>query len=162
MKSALALTATLLLAGAGALGISMSGEEGKLHEHLRHLGHPIHGSHGGAGHGSMASLFAEGELDSRQLERVVDADRAFAEFHRNGFGSLQELHERLLAEYESGATDAASIRGIVDQQFDRMRQAAYKVTDEMIGAMDTLDEAQRRRVLEHLKGNAADRSGGSI
>ncbi|ANM31715.1 hypothetical protein ABI59_22400 [Acidobacteria bacterium Mor1] len=162
MKSALAVTATLILAGAGALGITMSGEDSKLHEHLRHLGHHIHGSHGGSGHGSMAGLFEEGELDTQQLERLVAADRAFTEFHRNGFGSMQELHERLLAEYENGATDAASVRGIVDQQFDRMREAAYRVTDEMIRAMDTLDEPQKRRVLEHLKGNTPAPAGGSI
>ena len=161
MKTAITLTLALLLAAAGAFGLHAAGSDNTravLHEHLQALGAGIHGAghHGGHaahghGHGSLAGLFEEGELSADQLAGLVAVDRAFVEFHHSA-GSLRELHERLLKEYEKGATDGAALNAIVDEYFDRMRQSAHQVTNRMTRALGSLDPAQRGRVLQHLRG----------
>ena len=43
-----------------------------------------------------------------------------------------------------------------------MKEAAYRVTDRMVELMDSLDDDQRRKVLEHLGSGHGSQGAGTI
>ena len=155
-KMTIAIIAAVALVG--TLGLTVmatsdgSGSQGgDLLRQLYRLGHHLHG--GGHHQDHMAGLIEQLELTPDQLQRLEKIHEIMGAYGSKGSGSMAELHDRLLAQFEQGHIETDEIRQVIDGHVEQMRETAYSVTDELIALVNGLDARQREIVLTHLQGN---------
>ena len=153
-----AIIAAVALAGAvGMTVIATDGDsgsadrEGGFLRQLHQLGHHLHG--GGHHQDHMAEVIEQLELTPEQLQRLEKIHEIIGRYGSEGHGSMAELHEKLVAQFEQGHVETDEIRLVVDGHVDEMREMAYAVTDELIALVNGLDATQREIMLSHLQGN---------
>jgi Spy/CpxP family protein refolding chaperone len=117
--------------------------------HLHELGHRMHGS--GHSHDPMAGLIEELELTPDQQQRLENVHRIIDSYGAGRTGSMVELHERLVQQFQEGRIEPEEVRAVIDEHVEQLRGMAYSVTDELLTLVNELDESQRRVMLEHLQ-----------
>ena len=74
-------------------------------------------------------------------------------------GSMVELHNQLVEQFEQGDIEAEPIRQMIDQHLEEIRTMAYSATDDLTALVNSLDAEQREIVLAHLQGDHAGHGG---
>lgn len=119
--------------------------------HLHKLGQQLHGQDDHMDH--MTRLIEQLELtpDQQQhLEKIHEIIGAYGSGHS---GSMTELHDQLVSQFEQGRLETQQIRGVIDGHVEQIRETAYAGTDELIALVNGLDSRQREIVLTHLQGD---------
>jgi len=151
-----AVIAAVALVGTVSLTVIATGDdsadrEGGFLRQLHQLGHYVHG---GAHHQNhMAGLIEQLELTPDQLQRLEKVHEIIGTYGSEGPGSMAELHDKLVAQFEQGQVETDEIRLVIDGHVEQIRDVAYAVTDELIALVNELDATQREIMLEHLQGN---------
>ena len=118
-----------------------------------------HGRHGGGGFWHhMGELVNQLELSQEQTERLEAIHRTFESLGSKADGSMTELHDQLVEQFEQGYIEADAVRPMIDEHLAEIRTVAYSVTDDLFALVNSLDEKQREIVLAHLKGGHAGHS----
>ena len=129
--AAVALVGTVsltVIATGGGSGPQGGGFLSHLHQFGRHL-------HGGTQHHD-------------QMARLI-----VGSFGSEGHGSMAELHDQLVSQFEHGYIETAEIRQVIDGHVEQIREVAYVVTDELVALVNGLDAKQRETLLAHLRGH---------
>lgn len=173
---AIVLTMSLVTLGcftAGAADESADGNSGdgggSFLQNLHSMASQMH--HGGGGHGhdagdgfssDMGDLVDRLDLSEEQTERLDSIHQNLASIHRKfdfhggaADGSMVELHDRLVRQFEQGHVEDGAIRQMIDLHLEEIRDAAYSATDDLLALVNSLDAGQREIVLAHLQGETA-------
>ena len=118
--------------------------------HLHKLGQRLHGD--GHHQNPMAQMIEQLELTPDQLQRLEKVHEIIGSYGSGGHGSMADLHNQLVTQFERGYIESGEIRGFIDEHVEQIRGMAYAVTDELIELINGLDEKQRGILLAHLQG----------
>jgi len=156
MFLAVVIIAVAALAGAAGLTVmatddGSADQEGGFLAHFHKLGHHLHGGDQHLDH--MTQLIEQLELTPDQLQRLEKIHEIMGAYGSKGSGSMAELHEHLVAQFEQGHVETDGIRRAIDAHVEQIREMAYAGTDELIALVNGLDARQREIVLTHLQGN---------
>ncbi len=161
--------ATLGCFSAGATDGSAGGDSGESGEsflqHLHSVAYRLHGGdngqHGGGGGfwDHMGELVNQLDLSEEQTQRLDALHRSFESHRGMADGSMAELHDQLVEQFEQGDIEAEPIRQVIDQHLAEIRTMAYSATDDLIALVNSLDAEQREIVLAHLRGDHGGHSG---
>ena len=168
--SLVALVSFTAGATAGSAGGSAggdSGENGKSFlQRLHSIGLQLHHNGGGHGHRGgggfwhhMDELVNQLDFSQEQTERLEAIHRTFESHGGKADGSMAELHDQLVEQFEQGYIEADAVRQMIDQHLAEIRTVAYSVTDDLFALVNSLDAEQREIVLAHLKGDHGGHSG---
>ena len=151
-----AIIAVAALAGAAGLtvmatGDGAEGQEGDFMDHLHKLGRHLHGEDHHMD--QMTRLIEQLELTPDQMQRLEKLHEIIGSYGSEKSGSMAELHDRLVTQFEQGRLETDEIRGVIDGHVEQIREMAYAGTDELIALVNGLDSRQREIVLTHLQGN---------
>lgn len=141
--------ATLIAMGSWTVLASGDGDEGGGFLHHLHALVEHHLQHGGH---HEADFLDQLNLTPDQAQRLAKIQEAFETYGSEGHSSMQELHERLVAQVEEGHVDAGEVRAAIDTHLEQVRGVAYAVTDELVALVNDLDAEQRETLLAHLQG----------
>lgn len=125
-------------------------------EHVHRLGLKLHGgghSHGSHGESHMAQmfrLFHDLELTDAQRARLERIHEILEARDDHDPAAMAELHEKLMDQFEVGQVETRQLHEMIDAHLEQIREMAYGVTDEMIGLINELDEAQREQLRARL------------
>ena len=158
----LAIIAAIAIVGSIGLTVmatsgSPGGQGSDFMGHLRAWGHHLHG--GGHHQDPMARLIDQLELTPDQLQRVDRVHEIIGTYGSEGSGSMAELHDQLVTQFEQGHVETDEIRQVIDEHVDQIRHMAYAATDELIALVNGLDANQREIVLAHLQGDHQEHHG---
>jgi Spy/CpxP family protein refolding chaperone len=153
--AAIALAALVGAAGLTvmATGSDSDGEGGGFAGRLHELGRHLHGDDHHMDH--MARLIEELELTPDQQQRLEKLHEIFGAYHRQGSGSMIELHNNLVEQFERGRLETDEIRRTIDEHVEQIRETAYAGMDELVALVNGLDARQREIMMTHLQGNQA-------
>ena len=159
-----AIIAAVALVGTVSLTVIATGggsgaQGGGFLSHLHQLGRHLHD--GGQHHDRMARLIEQLELTPAQLQRLEKIHEIVGSFGSEGHGSMAELHDQLVAQFEHGYIETGEIRQVIDGHVEQIRDVAYVVTDELVALVNGLDARQRETLLAHLQGNHEGHPGNS-
>jgi Spy/CpxP family protein refolding chaperone len=136
-----------------ATGSDSEGEGSGFMARLHGLGHDLHGDDHHMEH--MTRLLEELELTPQQQQRVEKLHEVFGAYHSQGSGSMIELHNKLVEQFQRGRLETDEIRRTIDEHVEQIREMAYAGTDELVALVNGLDARQREIMLTHLQGNRA-------
>ena len=134
-----------------ATGGESGGRPGDFLSHLHKLGNHLHGGEHHNDH--MSRLIEQLDLSPDQLQRLERVHEILGAHGSEQSGTMAELHDRLVAQFEQGYVEPDEIRQVIDGHVEQIRDVAYDVTDELIALINGLDARQREIVLAHLQGN---------
>ena len=129
-----------------ASGNSSAGEGG-FFGHLHMLGQHLHG--GGGQHDHLAQMVERLDLTPDQLQRLEKVHEMAGAYA--GHGSMSELHNLLMTQFERGQFGSAETRRAIDGHIEEMRVSAYAVVDELVALVGELDATERETLLRHLR-----------
>ncbi len=149
---------------AGASGNSAGGGSGEsdrsLLERLHSIGLQMHGGHGHHGGGfwyHANELVNQLDLSPEQTERLEAIHRTFESFGGMAHGSMAEIHDQLVEQFEQGYIETDAVRQTIDEHLAEIRTVAYSVTDDLLALVNGLDAGQREIVLTHLQGEKEEK-----
>ena len=151
-----AIIAAVALVGTVSLAVIATGggsgpQGGGFLSHLHQFGRHLHG--GGQHHDQMARLIEQLELTPAQLQRLEKIHEIAGTFGSEGHGSMAELHNQLVSQFEHGYIETTEIRQVIDGHVEQIREVAYVVTDELVALVNGLDAKQRETLQAHLRGH---------
>ncbi len=144
---ALAATAGLTVLATG--GDSDGKDGGSLLSRLHGDGHHSHG--GGGHHDAMHAVIEDLNLNPDQAAHLDKIHEVMNSFHAKGPGAMTELHDELMAQFQQGGLDNSSMRLVVDDHVEQIREMGYAVTDELVALVNSLDTTQRDTLNRHLQ-----------
>ncbi len=153
---------------AGATDVSAGGDSGEGGEsflqNLHSIAYRLHGGDNGQRGGGgfwdhMGELVNQLDLSEEQTQRLDALHRSFESHRGMADGSMAELHDQLVEQFEQGDIEADPIRQMIDQHLEEIRTMAYSATDDLTALVNSLDEKQREIVLAHLQGDHAGHGG---
>ena len=121
----------------------------------------VHGHHGG-GEGffrHVGELVKQLDLSPEQTERLEAIHRTLESRGVTPDGSMAELHDQLVEQFQQGYIEADAVERMIDQQLAEIRTIAYSVTDDLLALVNSLDAGQREIVLAHLQGDHRGHAG---
>jgi len=133
-----------------AIGGDSKAEESRVMSLVHRLGEHLHG--GGHHKDHMGQLIDQLDLTPDQLQHLDKIHEIIGSYGGKSHGSMAELHDDLVAQFERGYVETDEIRQVIDGHVEQMRVTAYAVTDELVALINGLDEKQREIVLAHLQG----------
>ena len=150
------IIAAVALAGTASVAVMATGSgsgspEGDFLRQLHSLASRLHG--GGHHDDHMAGLIDQLELTPAQLQRFEKIHEIIGASGCEDPGSMAELHDQLVEQFEQGHVGTEEIRRTIDGHVEQIRHTAYAATDELIALVNELDANQREILLTHLQGN---------
>ena len=154
---------------AGASGSSAGGDSAEngvsFLTNLHSLGLSLHPSGGGHGHHGggkfwhrMDELVNQLDLSQEQNQHLEAIHRAFESDGGMAHGSMAELHDQLIQQFEQGTIETHAVREKIDQHLAEIRTVAYSITDHFVALLNSLDSEQREIVLAHVQGDHGSHS----
>jgi len=148
LAAGVALTATAGIAVLATGGDSNGKDGGSFLSRLH--GHHLHGG-GGHHHDAMHAVIEELSLKPDQVAHLDKIHEVMGGFHAKGPGAMVELHNELVAQFQQGGLDNNSMRLVVDDHVEQIREMGYAVTDELVALVNSLDATQRDTLHRHLQ-----------
>jgi Spy/CpxP family protein refolding chaperone len=143
------LISALVVSGLALVGFSVVAAGG---EQLRAHGMAFLGDHGGwEGHHAMFHLVEDLNLDAEQ-QKHIDAVHEILMSQWEGRADARDMHlQELIERVEQGTADSTEARQMIDQHLEAIRDVAYRSSDEIVALVNSLDNEQRAKVVEHLQ-----------
>lgn len=102
-------------------------------------------------HQAIGALIQRLDLNDDQEKHIEAIHHIMAE-RLHAAPEAHRSHVKIfLGRVESGYIDPMEARQTVDAHINQMRHNAYRVTDEMVALINSLDSTQREILVEHLQ-----------